>query len=106
MIVGSNLSRALTGSAPLFGTIAATSVLLALHWLLAQGAARWTSLSQLLEGSPVQLIKAGQIDTKTKLHWSINAADVAEAIRGAGLKQVSAVRELVLEPSGKLSALK
>jgi hypothetical protein len=40
VIVGSNLSRALTGGAPLFGTMGATSVLLALHWFLAQGAAR------------------------------------------------------------------
>lgn len=37
VIVGSNLSRALTGSAPLFGTLAATTLLMALHWVLAQG---------------------------------------------------------------------
>ena len=44
IIIGSNLSRALTGSAPLWGTLAATSVLLALHWMLAQAAARSPAL--------------------------------------------------------------
>jgi len=39
IIVGSNLSRALTGSAPLLGTIAATTVLVGLHWVLARVAA-------------------------------------------------------------------
>jgi uncharacterized membrane protein YcaP (DUF421 family) len=106
VIVGSNLSRALTGSAPLFGTIVATSVLLALHWLLAQGAARWKALSRILEGSPIRLLKAGQLDFDKKLRWSISTADVEEALRGAGLEQLGAAREIVLEPSGKLNVLK
>ena len=66
VIVGSNLSRALTGSAPLFGTIAATTVLLALHWVLAQGTARWKGLSRLLEGSPIRLARDGQVDAGAK----------------------------------------
>ena len=36
IIAGSNLSRAITGPVPLFGTMAATAVLVALHWLLAK----------------------------------------------------------------------
>ena len=36
ILVGSNLSRALTGSADLWGTLAATTLILALHALLAQ----------------------------------------------------------------------
>src|SRR5689334_3575340 len=36
IIVGSNLSRTLTGGAPLGGTLAATTLLMALHWVLAQ----------------------------------------------------------------------
>jgi hypothetical protein len=41
-----------------------------------------------------------------KLRWAISDADVEEALRGAGLEQLSAARELVLELSGKLSVLK
>lgn len=106
VIVGSNLSRALTGNAPLFGTMAATAALLALHWLLAQGAARWRTVSRFVEGSPVRLFAGGRLDRDVKLRWSISDADVEEALRGAGLDHLAAARELVLEPSGKLSVLK
>ena len=106
VIVGSNLSRALTGNAPLFGTMSATAALLALHWFLAQGAARWRIVSRFVEGSPVRLFAAGQVDVGTKLRWSISDADVEEALRGAGLEQLQSARELVLEPSGKLNVLK
>src|SRR3954469_24935786 len=40
IIIGSNLSRALTGSAALWGTLAATTLLIALHWVLAKLVAR------------------------------------------------------------------
>lgn len=43
VIVGSNLSRALTGSAPFVPTLTATVILVALHGLLAMGAARKSS---------------------------------------------------------------
>ena len=39
IIIGSNLSRALTGNAPFGGTLAACALLVALHWVLAQGVA-------------------------------------------------------------------
>lgn len=50
IVVGSNLSRALTGNAPLFGTIAATTVLIGLHWLLARLAAHYRPLSRISRG--------------------------------------------------------
>ena len=48
VIVGSNLSRALTGQASLGGTLAATTVLMVLHWVLAQAAARAAWLAGIL----------------------------------------------------------
>src|SRR5436305_5487189 len=53
IIIGSNLSRVLTGSAPLAGTLVATTLVLILHWLLAQAAARSRVMSRLLEGRPI-----------------------------------------------------
>src|SRR4051794_9298062 len=46
IIVGSNLSRALTGNAELWGTLAATTLLILLHWILAHAAARSARLSR------------------------------------------------------------
>src|SRR5918912_2298286 len=59
IVVGSNLSRALTGSAALWGTLAATTLLMALHWILAHAAARSSRLSSLLEGPAIELARDG-----------------------------------------------
>jgi uncharacterized membrane protein YcaP (DUF421 family) len=106
VIIGSNLSRALTGGAPLFGTLAATTVLLGLHWILAQGAARFRIVSRVVEGAPLRLAAAGESDRRVQRRWAISEADIHEALRNAGLEQISAAREVILEPSGKISVLK
>lgn len=106
IVIGSNLSRALTGSAPLWGTLAATTLLMVLHWLLAHAAARWTSVSRVLEGRSVQLAEGGVVEsTKLKSH-AVSEADLNEALRAAGLEDAAQARRLVLEPSGKISVLK
>jgi uncharacterized membrane protein YcaP (DUF421 family) len=106
IVVGSTLSRALTGNAPLWGSLAAISVLLAVHWLLARGAARSTSLSQLLEGRAVRLGEKGAIDPRLVARYTLSEADINEALRGAGIEHPSDTRSVVLEPSGKISVLK
>src|SRR3954471_16791648 len=59
IVVGSNLSRALTGGAALFGTLAATTLLMVLHWFLSHAAARSVRLSELLEGPAIGLAHDG-----------------------------------------------
>jgi uncharacterized membrane protein YcaP (DUF421 family) len=105
MIIGSNLSRALTGSAPMTGTLVATTVLLLLHTLLAQGAARSRLLSRLVEGRPVRLVIDGNADAPSMRRWSISQADLEEAMRRGGFTRASDVREGVLEPSGRINLL-
>ena len=65
-MVGSNLSRALTGNAHLWGTLAATTLLMALHWLLSHAAARSPWLSHLVEGRSIPW--AG-VDSWTSRLW-------------------------------------
>jgi uncharacterized membrane protein YcaP (DUF421 family) len=50
-VIGSNLSRALTGGAPLWGTLAATTLLVALHRVLAHLVSRSAPLSRVIEGT-------------------------------------------------------
>jgi len=50
VIVGSALARAMTGSAPLAGTLAASAVLVALHVLLSKLVARRPRMSHFVEG--------------------------------------------------------
>jgi uncharacterized membrane protein YcaP (DUF421 family) len=106
IIVGSNLSRALTGNAPLLGTIAATTVLIGLHWLLARLAAHYPALSRLVEGRSIELGRGGEIDVPKTSRYAVTEADLNEALRQAGIEEVGRTAKITLEPSGKISVLK
>ncbi|HEX7711255.1 MAG TPA: YetF domain-containing protein [Sphingomonadaceae bacterium] len=106
VIVGSNLSRALTGSAPLWGTLAASTLLLAVHWLLSQAVARFSWASRVLEGLPVRLVSHGELDERLRKNRSVSQADLGEALRTRGVEDVRDTRDVVLEPSGKLTVIK
>lgn len=105
-VVGSNLSRALTGNAPLAGTLAATTLLFVLHWLLSQAVARSKALSKLLEGETVRLGADGRIDRVLLMRHAVSEADLNEALRAAGLTSPAAAQLVFLEPSGKISVFK
>lgn len=106
VVIGSNLSRALTGNAPLFGTLAATTLMFALHWVLAHVAARFAPLSTLLEGRVVVLAEGGRPRPDALHRNAVTQADLDEALRGSGLTDLNQTRLLMLEPSGKISVLK
>ena len=106
IVAGSNLSRALTGNADFWGTLAATSVLFALHWLLAHAVARSAALSRWLEGRPVRLIGDGELDPHLLHRHAISDADLNEALRRSGITTSAEARLMVLEPSGTISVLK
>ena len=106
IVVGSNLSRALTGNAHLWGTLAATTLLMALHWVLSHAAARSPGLSHLLEGRSIHLSGGGQVDERALARHAVSEADIQEALRSAGLQDPTRTRRIVLEPSGKISVLK
>lgn len=106
IVFGSSLSRAITGNADLAGTLAAMTLLLALHWLLARAASRWNWASRLLEGVPVVLGQDGKVAPEALRRDGISRNDLGEALRQNGLEEVSGSRLVVLEPSGKITVLK
>ena len=106
IVVGSNLSRALTGTAPLGGTLAASALLMALHWVLAQGVARSKRLAQIFEGSMIEIARAGKMERSQLLRHAISERDIEEALRQTGVEQVSQTRLIALEPSGKITVVK
>ena len=106
IIVGSNLSRSLTGNAPLVGTLAATTLLIALHWLLAQLAARSKMMSRLLEGTAVDLIVGGEPKGGVAVRHAVSQADIDEALRHTGSNKIEDASRITLEPSGKITVLK
>lgn len=104
IVTGSTLSRALTGNAPLFGTLAAVTVLVALHWVLARAAAQSPILSRLVEGSAIELAREGAV---IREHPStVSESNLREALRASGVESLAETRLVVLEPSGSISVLK
>ena len=106
IVVGSNLSRALTGAAELTGTMAATTLIVLLHGALAKSAARFGFISALLEGTPVTLGADGRHDPDKLKRHSVSHTDLQEAMRAAGIGDVANTTRITLEPSGKLTFLK
>lgn len=106
IIIGSNLSRAFTGQAPLGGTLLSTTLLIGLHWLLAHAAARSPRASLLLEGSMIELVHDGTREPTTLVRQAISEADLNEALRAAGLARLAEAQLIALEPNGKISVAK
>lgn len=109
IMVGSALARAMTGGAPLIGTMVAAAVMAALHVSLAHCVARNGSLARLVEGEAVILIDHGRIDHRARKRSMISEADIREALRQHGVDgeaHIGNVKVMTLEPSGKLSVVK
>jgi|SRR6185437_4354731 len=106
IIMGSSLSRALTGSAPLGGTLLAMILLAFLHWLLARTAARSERFAQVVEGSAVVLGRSGVVLERQLRQHNISTTDIDEALRKEGVADVGETRQLTLEPSGNITVLK
>ena len=105
VIVGSNLSRTLTGSAPFVPTVSATFVLVALHALLARAATRWELFGRIAKGVNVCLIKEGEVDEKALRRHGLGMGDLSAAIRSAGYSGPEAVQSAYLERNGDISII-
>lgn len=105
IVVGSNLSRALTGNAPFFSTLAATAALIAVFWLLEEAAARSHFISRVMKGEPVHLVRHRRFDRGAMKRWGVTDGDIEEAAREAGKPGLDSVDDAVLERSGKISTI-
>ncbi len=106
IIIGSSLSRAVTGSAALGGTMAASAAMMALHWVLAHVAAWSPRFARIVEGKSIELARDGRTDRDALLRDAITRNDLLESLRQSGVADVESARRVVLEPSGKITAVK
>ena len=105
VLIGSTMSRTLTGNAPLLPTLAATTTLVALHGALALMAWRWPLVGWLIKGAESRLIERGRMDRRAMLRSGVTEHDLLEAIRLKGSEGISNVEVAVLERSGKISVI-
>ena len=106
IIIGSNLSRTLTGNAPFFPTLTATALLVVLHSALIMASVRWPALGHFVKGRGVRLVTDGEADRRAMRRHGIGEQDLEEALRDGGTDDLSAVRAAYLERNGDISVLK
>lgn len=105
VIVGSNLSRALTGNAALLETLAATTGIVAAHWAFARIAIHWHGFSRLVKGDVVLLANHGRCDHAAMHRHGIGDGDIEEAARNNGLDGLERVDKAYLERNGQISII-
>lgn len=105
IVIGSSLARALTGSAPLGGTMLAMILLAFLHWMLARAAAHSQHFASLVEGRAAILGQSGAVFEQAMRRHNISATDLQEALRKEGVADVTATRQITLEPSGVITVI-
>ena len=105
-ILGSLVSRAVTGSASISGTLAAAAALVASHWLLTAMACRWHWFGTLMKGSSHLVVLDGKPMTKPMRHSHISPHDLVEEMRLAGIGELEHVHEAFKERNGQISFIK
>lgn len=107
IILGSVVSRAITGSSSFFPTLAAGFVLVGLHWLFAVIAFRSDQFGTLIKGSPRTLVENGQVLWNAMQKSNISRNDLMGALRSqARVSDVGQVQMACLERSGDISVIK
>jgi uncharacterized membrane protein YcaP (DUF421 family) len=103
IVIGSNLSRAITGNAPFAGTLAATAFMIAIHWVIAHLAARFRSWAFIAEGRPIALVMRGEPCQHALRRFGVSANDLNEALTQKDLRGIDEAECITLEPSGKIN---
>jgi len=80
-LLGSLLSRGITGSASMSGTTVSMATLVALHWVLTAITCRWHGLGNIVKGHCEQLVENGQILTQNLRKAHISEHDLLESLR-------------------------
>jgi len=102
-ILGSVLSRAISGTAAFLPTLAGSLVIVILHRLLAALVFNAHGLGQLVKGSPLVLIEDGVVCRKAAETARFTPGDIAEALRMRGVTTPEAVALATIERNGMLS---
>ncbi|MFN3661229.1 DUF421 domain-containing protein [Yoonia sp.] len=107
VMLGSVISRAITGQSPFVPTLCAALVLVALHGIFANVAVRFDPFGTLVKGSARRLIQDGKVDWDAMRRSNLSRDDLLEALRlRAGLQDLEKIKEARLERNGEISFIR
>lgn len=106
IVFGSTVSRAITGNAPFFPTLAACIVLVFVHWLLASITFRSEGFAALVKGRDRLLVQDSEMRREAMRKSHITENDLEEALRNSGKPpDLSQVRTAHLKRNGDISII-
>lgn len=106
IVLGSLLSRGITGDASLTGTFAASGALVAAHWACTWIACHSHFFGALVKGHAILLVKNGRM-LRRRMHAShISVRDLEAAMRKHGIESVAEVRKAYKERNGEVTFIK
>lgn len=105
-LMGSLLSRGVTGTASLSGTLVACSSMAIVHWLLSAMCFRWHKFGIVVKGRETLIVRDGEPipDNLRKTH--ISQHDLDEELRLQEVDDIGQVRLAYQERNGEVSVLK
>jgi uncharacterized membrane protein YcaP (DUF421 family) len=106
IMLGSIVSRAVTGNAPLLPALVAAAILVAMHWVFSAIALHWHAFGRAIKGQPVLMVRHGKVDEKVMRKTHMTEHDLWEDLRGKSVSDLAQVAEARLERSGQLSVIK
>src|SRR5829696_4433213 len=93
IMLGSIVSRAITGNAPFTPALAAGAALIAMHWLFSLVAYHWHGFGIAVKGRPRVLIRDGEPDRDAMRRAHVTEHDLHEDLRQEGLDGPGKVKE-------------
>ncbi len=106
VLIGSNLSRAMTGGSPFLPTMAGSAALVLFYYASIHLTQRFDLVGFLLKGEHKFLVRDGSADPMAMRKVGISDRDLREAMRTEGVEQLSDVQLATLERSGHVSVVK
>jgi uncharacterized membrane protein YcaP (DUF421 family) len=106
IMLGSIVSRAITGNAPLVPALAVTATLIALHSGLTAVACRWHAFGETIKGRPRVIVCNGSKDEKAMRITHLTDRDLEEDLRRHGMTSIEDIAEARLERNGDISIVK
>jgi uncharacterized membrane protein YcaP (DUF421 family) len=104
-LLGSMLSRAISGTAAFMPTLAASAMIVLLHRTLATAVYFVPALRKPVEGDPIPVIEHGTIDGGAARRMRLTEGDIEEALRVHGLTKLAEVKRAMLEVNGTVSVV-
>lgn len=106
IILGSLLSRGISGQASLSGTAVASMVIVAMHWALSWITYHSHALGNLVKGRATLVVQEGRPLEKKLAASHISPHDLEEQLRLAGIADIREVKQAYEERSGEVSFIR